>query len=306
MTLRFELDHVVIATSDLEASMLEYERIGFEVRYGGEHPGNGTHNAIMRFGRDYLELIGVKDRQLAGKRDRGRELVGYVDAAGAGLMNFSLSVDGELEPQLASVPGTPPPISLSRHLPSGGEFAWSMIVPGGSNCRRVWPFFIRWHTPATERLALEPPGRHPNGADRLAGISIAGWSVEAVAGLYAAFGLDAPAAFVDDVSGAATRTIVLDSARIELVAPQDLDGGVWASMKSDGEGPHAAMIGTSSLRDTGRHLRRNNVPHRAMDDGILVAPEHAAGTRLIFVEARAPARGATWTQLAHRPAAPPA
>ena len=52
------LDHAVIAVADLAAAMADYEALGFTVRFGGEHPGRRTHNALIYFADgSYLELI---------------------------------------------------------------------------------------------------------------------------------------------------------------------------------------------------------------------------------------------------------
>ena len=52
------LDHIVIAVSELEAAIADYQALGFTVSYGGEHASGSTHNALICF-RDgtYLELL---------------------------------------------------------------------------------------------------------------------------------------------------------------------------------------------------------------------------------------------------------
>ena len=40
------IDHVMICVPDLRKGVDAYTRIGFDVRPGGEHTGQGTHNAI--------------------------------------------------------------------------------------------------------------------------------------------------------------------------------------------------------------------------------------------------------------------
>jgi len=51
------LDHVVVGVRDLDEAIQNYQQLGFEVRPGGRHTGLGTHNALIRFGLDYLELL---------------------------------------------------------------------------------------------------------------------------------------------------------------------------------------------------------------------------------------------------------
>ena len=58
INLDLRLDHAVIAVADLAAAMADYEALGFTVRFGGEHPGRRTHNALIYFADgSYLELI---------------------------------------------------------------------------------------------------------------------------------------------------------------------------------------------------------------------------------------------------------
>ena len=54
-------DHLIHLVPDLEWACSEYERLGFSPRKGGEHPGHGTHNAAVRSGSTYIELLGVRD-----------------------------------------------------------------------------------------------------------------------------------------------------------------------------------------------------------------------------------------------------
>ena len=51
------LDHIVIAVTDLDAAMRDYEALGFTVLPGGEHP-RGSRNALIVFeDGSYLEII---------------------------------------------------------------------------------------------------------------------------------------------------------------------------------------------------------------------------------------------------------
>ena len=55
------LDHVLIAVRDLSAAGRAFEGLGFNVTPEGRHPGRGTHNRLVVFGPEYLELIAVHD-----------------------------------------------------------------------------------------------------------------------------------------------------------------------------------------------------------------------------------------------------
>ena len=72
-------DHAVIAVADLDLAIETYSALGFEVFLGGRHEHRGTHNALIRFGADYIELLGVYDPETAVESGlNGRTLAEFV------------------------------------------------------------------------------------------------------------------------------------------------------------------------------------------------------------------------------------
>ena len=55
------LDHILIATNDLDDSSEIMREIGFELTDKGIHRDRGTANRLILFDGEYLELIGVND-----------------------------------------------------------------------------------------------------------------------------------------------------------------------------------------------------------------------------------------------------
>ena len=86
------LDHTILAVHDLAAASATYERLGFRVSPGGEHPRWGTHNAIVRFGLDYLELLAIKDRQAAEESGFREGLLSYLEG-GEGWVSYAVATD---------------------------------------------------------------------------------------------------------------------------------------------------------------------------------------------------------------------
>jgi Glyoxalase-like domain len=88
------IDHVLLATSDLDAaaSRLEAEH-GLVATGGGRHDGLGTHNRIVPLGGGYLELIAVADADEAASSEFGRALSARIGARGEGLMGWAVAVD---------------------------------------------------------------------------------------------------------------------------------------------------------------------------------------------------------------------
>src|SRR3954463_7621615 len=84
-------DHVVIGVRDLEAALANYRRLGFDAQPGGKHENGGTHNALIRFGLDYLELLAVYDEDAA--RATGRTLFAEQDKREAALVSYALATE---------------------------------------------------------------------------------------------------------------------------------------------------------------------------------------------------------------------
>ena len=116
-----ELDHVLIAVTDLEAAARDFEsRHGLASIDGGRHRDFGTANRIIPLGSTYLELVAVVDPGAAaassfgwwvdrGAMDEGR-LIGWAVRTSA-----LDEVAGRLELPIRSG---------SRLTPAGTELRW--------------------------------------------------------------------------------------------------------------------------------------------------------------------------------------
>jgi len=176
------LDHVVIGVRELDEAIQNFQQAGFEVRPGGRHTGRGTHNALIRFGLDYIELLAVYDEsELASTGDRGQFLSEYLRDRPGGLLGFALASDN-LDDESRYAPGAP--FAMQRARPDGHVLSWRLLMPGGHTWRRPWPFLIQWDTPDEQRLAWDVIGQHPNGSRGIAGLRIAARDVAAVLDIY--------------------------------------------------------------------------------------------------------------------------
>ena len=72
MPLACELDHIVVAALSLDAgARFIREKLGVEIPPGGRHESMGTHNRLMRLGRDsFLEVIALDPHGRAPDRPR--------------------------------------------------------------------------------------------------------------------------------------------------------------------------------------------------------------------------------------------
>ncbi|MDA0183067.1 VOC family protein [Solirubrobacter phytolaccae] len=86
------LDHVIYGTSDLDAASERMRALGLEVRPGGVHEGQGTHNRIVPLGETYLELMAIGDRDEAAAHPFGSRVLARIEA-GDGLIGWAVRVE---------------------------------------------------------------------------------------------------------------------------------------------------------------------------------------------------------------------
>src|SRR5688500_15976423 len=117
------IDHVMICVPDLQAGIETYRRIGFDVHYGGVHPGGGTENAIAFFEDDYLEIMSIRpgEEGLAGPA-----LADFI-GRGGGLRYLAIQSD-DLAGDVASMRRrgveVGDPVDGGRRTPAGHLLRW--------------------------------------------------------------------------------------------------------------------------------------------------------------------------------------
>ena len=91
---RVRIDHVIWATTDLDAAAERLERShGLRAAGGGRHDGMGTHNRIVPLGGGYLELLAVADAEEAAGSALGRAVTGRLASVGEGLMGWAVAIE---------------------------------------------------------------------------------------------------------------------------------------------------------------------------------------------------------------------
>ncbi|GAS92918.1 VOC family protein [Mycolicibacterium brisbanense] len=90
------LDHIVIATNDLDVSARQLaDTTGLTAVKGGVHDGLGTHNYIVPLGRGYLELVAVHDPDLARDNPFGRLVLAALAEADEAFAGWAVEVTAE-------------------------------------------------------------------------------------------------------------------------------------------------------------------------------------------------------------------
>ena len=165
--MKFGLDHVVIAVTDLSRTVDDYRELGFTVQRGGRHPGRTSHNALVVFeDRSYLELISWPE---PGQAERWYN---ELQKHGEGLMDFAL-IPEDVPRAIAE--------AKSRGLHLNGPFDGGRVRPDGRELQ--WqtarqttfdlPFLCGDITPREWRVPMGEGIRHSNGAKGIVRVDVA-------------------------------------------------------------------------------------------------------------------------------------
>ena len=256
------VDHVMVCVTDLEPGIEAYRRLGFNIHPGGVHTGRGTHNAIAFFEEDYLEVMGVRDRQE------------YLSSAGpgGGLLEFLSHGDGlrfvivqsdDLGADVAAMRRrgveVGEPSEGGRRTPAGHELRWKMAVLGPAHPLPV--LFIQHLTPLAERRAQLPQaGNHPNGVRRTERVYIAVPDVAAAAKAYSQV-LGMPVPPIQRGAVIKSDMAVFDLGPTGLTVAQPAEPGPAAeALSRRGPGPFQVLYRTSSMDGAARWMADHGVP----------------------------------------------
>lgn len=243
--LALPLDHVVIAVNDLEATIADYQALGFNVLRGGDHPGRPTHNALVVFADgSYFELIAWREPAPA---DRWWQLL---QQHGEGIIDFALLPPGTATTVAAAQArglALSGPHDGGRVRPDGEQLRWQTARPPSHDL----PFLCGDLTPRALRVPEGDARMHPNGALGVASLSIAVHDLPASLARYRALLGEPPqgapashaSAAVDlphsDVQVALVRA---GAATLVLTAPRGSDGPLARHLATRGEGPYALVL----------------------------------------------------------------
>lgn len=139
------LDHLVLATPDLEATSAEVASVtGVTPSVGGPHVGRGTRNELCSFGDGtYLEIIGPDPSQPEPEQPAP---FGMDRLAGPGIVTWCAKATdlGALvaRARAADLAMTGPE-AMQRQAPEG-LLSWELALPAFDIEGGIVPFFIDW------------------------------------------------------------------------------------------------------------------------------------------------------------------
>ena len=272
----FGFDHFIILVEDLSAAMRSFQRLGFEVRAGGEHPAFGSHNALIALADgSYFELVAFKDPALAARSfwaEAHKKL-----KAGEGFGGFALASD-DLNRDVSRIRAGG--ISISDPQPGsrtrldGRRIAWQTALirdtPSG-----VMPFLIQDET--ARSLRVERPLSDLGSRARAIEVLVAAHQPESVCRDYLSL-LGSGRRLVLDTD------ITLPWGSIVIAGPET--GGVLAEhLERRGEGLFAVTLVVDDLAHEGREaVARGLTVIEGGLRGVLFAPELACGARIRLVQ----------------------
>ncbi len=267
-----------------------YQALGFDVRPGGRHVGLGTHNALIRFGLDYLELLSVADQAEAAAGGIVIEtLVDFLGKREGGLLGYALA-SSNLEQEVAYLRHTEfpsEPLAMQRMRPDGNLLKWRLLFPGNMPWRRPWPLLIQWETPDAQRLTWEGLGTHPNGVTSWIGIAIVIRDLERMTDLYKhLLGLSVEPGSVATHLNTEQASFHIGSTRIDLLKPTGA-GPVQQMLEEVGEGPFEITLATKNLDQARKYLTRAGIPlepYLADPSRVVLPAEYTLGARLVLKE----------------------
>jgi catechol 2,3-dioxygenase-like lactoylglutathione lyase family enzyme len=282
-------DHLVIGVRDLDAATRHYQHLGFDVRFGGRHTGRGTHNALIRFGLDYIELLSVYDEAearasglrgeviLQALRDRDEVFLGYALA--------TAHIEEEADRFRGSELLVDEPFAMHRARPDGHILSWRLFIPGGNSWRRPWPFIIQWDEPDSQRLLLEQPGIHPNGATAWTRAAVAVHDLESAIDLYQRrLGLELVRQDKFTRLSARRATFKIGASNIDLLTPESA-GPTQQTLVEIGEGLLEVNLAVKDLHQTRSFLAQRNISFELDAAGpgtLLISPQETPGLRIIL------------------------
>ncbi|MGO1591525.1 MAG: VOC family protein [Ancrocorticia sp.] len=136
------LDHIVVATPTLEATVNEFERAtGIRPEKGGSHESLGTRNYLVTFGGGhYLEIVGV-DESLP--HPDGPYPFGLDELPQAAVSTWAIHPD-DADAAVAKAAEAGIDVgsldALSRRTPDGNLLEWRLTPPSAG----ALPFIIDW------------------------------------------------------------------------------------------------------------------------------------------------------------------
>ncbi len=161
------LVQAIVLVADLVTARSRMRSLGLTALDGGRHPGRGTANLIVPFGRQYLELLAVVDEDEARSSPHGRAVADAWWRRGPGLARWSV------EPADIDAVGRRlgyPVEQRQRLLPDGRVVRWRSVGVDAAWSEPWLAAFMAWDDPGLHPARME--AHHPCGATGFARLDV--------------------------------------------------------------------------------------------------------------------------------------
>ncbi len=284
------LDHVLIGVRDLEETAATFGRLGFTMTSEGVHPGRGTHNRLVVFGPEYLEMISVHDPSEVTLRV---DLPGFLESR-EGLYMFALGT-GDIGATAAVIRAGGAEVAEPVDGARGGErgqpgYTWRSAeiahgaTPGGHT------FLIQHSNTYEERYNVPGPlNAHDNGVTGIHSLTLAVEDAGAAASQWrkalglTALGRDGGRRY----DGAWRVRLDLRTCYLDLVSPTG-KGDLSTFLETHGPSPYELTLESRDLQATKSYLGGAGLSPQTSDFGgaMMVSPKDTHGVGLGFVQGK--------------------
>lgn len=155
------LDHIVVATPDLDALVAEFEAAtGVRPEKGGSHEQLGTKNYLVSLGEDhYLELLGI-DRDLPEpKNPRPFNIDGLTETVVSTWVIHPGDADAAVAAGRAAGVDVGDLTPASRRRPDGELLSWRLTPPLHGGLNGAIPFVIDWQDSVSPAVTTQAQAR---------------------------------------------------------------------------------------------------------------------------------------------------
>jgi hypothetical protein len=245
-------DHIIIVVDDLDSAIADYQSLGFNAFFGGEHASGETHNALIVFADgSYLELLALTEkgrRNMATSYDPSGLTQRF--SAGEGFAGYAFQSD-QLESDVTAIQSRglalSAPVANGRLRPDGERLAWRAAFLDGS----MSPFFITDDTPRVLRVPDDPDKTaQPNGVTGVAGLVVAHPNLQHGVDLYTKiFGVQPQTGTPIDM--ATTADFPLAGFTLTVAAPASDQSPLTNHLNQRGSTPYQLACRTTDPTQTG-------------------------------------------------------
>jgi len=275
-------DHFIVLVNHLENAIATYQRLGFDVRVGGEHPAFGSHNALVALADGtYIELVAFKDATRAA-RSFWSAAVNKL-RAGEGWGGFVLA-SNDLANDVAQwqrrALRVSAPAAGARVRPDGVRVEWHIALCDNSPVGLL-PFLIQDDTPRAWRI--EAPTQGLGSRARVHQVVVAVKNAERASRVYSAL-LDVEPMRVKNVAGDVTGyRLTCAWGTVILAQPMRRGNTLADQLARRGEGLYALTLEVEGVGRDRHELKQRGI--ELVDDagGFLIAPAFACGARIRLV-----------------------